>query len=258
MRPFHRPHPWSYAVSQFISRTSGLTHSRTYLYSRLIDGLIQDGVCSSLDCLYILAADTEANAKLNLKSSSFTIAETGAVTFTANQGYTQTNADASNYLSSTFNPSTAGGSYSQNSAHLGIWCNTDQQSAVSALGALDGTNSCVLTIRNSDNFVGRANSVAAGGLTVGSIPTAIGHSLISRTGAALLEAYKNGASIGNNTDASTALVNLAFGVGGRNSSGTFNAAGGQFSAASFGAGLTAAQAAALYNRIATYRTAIGL
>ncbi len=127
------------------------------------------------------------------------------------------------------------------------------------MGAQNGADRSSLVIRNgSDQFVAAANQALATNITIGSVVNASGHSIITRTGAGAIAAYKNGASIGTDTDASSAPINLAFGVCGRNNGGSFGAAGGQFSAATIGAGLNGTEATALYNRIATYRTAVGL
>lgn len=256
---FHRGPTVSLAAAQFLSRTSGLTSKRANLYTRLIDGLRQDGVWSVIDCLYVLATDSEANAKLNLKSSSFTITETGAVTFIPDVGYSCGDADTINYLNSNFNPFTANGHWVQNSAHSSVWCNTNATSASGTLAASDGTSNSFMTVRNgSDQFIGRVNCNPSNSVTVTSITNSIGHWLVSRTGANTLEAYKDAVLIGTDANSSVAVTNQPFGVGARNSLGGFAGGGQQISACTFGGGLSAAQVAALRNRLAIYRAAVGL
>ena len=45
----------------------------------LIDGLVADGVWANLDALYVLAQQNETDAKLNLVSASYPLAQVGAI-----------------------------------------------------------------------------------------------------------------------------------------------------------------------------------
>jgi hypothetical protein len=78
----------------FLARTSGLNAAHRNAYTALIDGLVTDGVWTSLDALYITATDTTTNANLNLVSSSFPLTQTGTITFTADQGYSNAQSGA--------------------------------------------------------------------------------------------------------------------------------------------------------------------
>lgn len=248
-------------VAQFLARAGALDATHVNAYTALIDGLVADGLWSLLDCLYIFATDTKANAKLNLKSSSFPVVENGTVSFTADQGFTLSLASTTNYLLPQFNPSTAGGNFAQNSAHQSIWSNTNAQATPASIGAgATGTFDSLMTIRTpGDQFVAKINNVRTGanGISVANT-NSVGHFLVSRTGATALESYKNAVSQGSNADPSVAPGNAYHAVGGRTFDGSVQASGHQYSAATFGGGLNGAQVTALYSRIAAYRSAAGL
>jgi hypothetical protein len=114
---------YSTEAQQFFDRITDPGATRKNAYAAMIDALVSGGVWSKLDCLWILAADIEANALVNLKSSSFSLVVTGTLTFSADSGFTS-NGTAGNVLDTNYNPSTAGGNYTQNSACYGLWVAT--------------------------------------------------------------------------------------------------------------------------------------
>jgi hypothetical protein len=126
------------ATTAFLARvtaaslTIDLTH--TNMYRNLINGLVSDGLISGatpkLDALYFFATNTvtgsnTALALMSLASSSFAATVSGIPTFTADQGYASTDNASNKALNSNFNPSTAGGHYTQNSAHISVWANNN-------------------------------------------------------------------------------------------------------------------------------------
>lgn len=247
-------------VTQFLARATGMNGTHVSAFTALIDGLVADAVWSSLDALWIVATDTEAHAKMNLKSSSYSILETGTMPWTADVGYSGTGSDGSNYLSSGFNPSTAGGNFVQNSGHLSAWVVSALDTNLGMMGARDTSAALesLVMAKTSGNSVFRANeSSAFSGISVANAATT-GHYIASRTGSAVIAGYKNGSQTVTGTTTSGSLINLTLGLGGRNSNGTILSEEGVFSAFSIGAGLDATKALALYTRIATYRTAVGL
>src|SRR5260370_1748066 len=81
------------ATTAFLARvvSNGTTLDATHInaYKALINGLVNDGVFSKFDGLWVLATQDFPTAKLNLVSSSFTLTNNGNdPTFGADRGCT--------------------------------------------------------------------------------------------------------------------------------------------------------------------------
>lgn len=229
----------------FIARTSGLDATHITAYCTMIDGLVSDGVWSLLDVLFIFATDTQANALLNLTSSTFSASVTGTVTFTANQGYSA--AQAASMVNTTFNPFTASSpNFVQDSATLHFWRISTSNFASAGMNQggqatknsmfprfTDGNLYCDVNA-SSDDATGIANPTnAAGGYTC------------SRTASTGYSYYKNGSSLGTRTNTSTAVATGTMQVlPGLNT--------GDSAMLAAGAGMNATQALAFYNRVHAY------
>lgn len=105
--------------------------------------LTSDGVWAKLDALWVLAADTSANAKKNLVNpGTFDLTEQNSPTFSAQQGYTSNG--TTSYLKTGFTPSTAGGNMTAHSGAIGHYSITNRTSGsnqhANMLAAADGTN----------------------------------------------------------------------------------------------------------------------
>ena len=99
------------------------TASRKTAYDTLITGLVNSGVWSRLDGLYLLAAVNSATAKTNLVSSSYGLTLVGTPSFAADAGYTGHNG-AGTYLESGFDPTVGSPNFTRDSATLFAWRNT--------------------------------------------------------------------------------------------------------------------------------------
>lgn len=239
--------------SNFIARTSGLSDAEKGRYDVLICGLVTDAVFSKLDALYILAAPDSTTAKLNLKSSSFGLTEVATVTFTANQGYASNG--ATGYLDTSFNASTAGGSYTRDSASMG-GCDTANNAAYSSLAVIGAdtpaTNSSLFLVQNSVVAFLAINSV---GRTFPAISTQQGNWIVTRTASNLSTLYRNGSSAGTDANASNPLINLNLYILATNDNGTaasFLNTNDKLSYAFIGGGLNGTEAANLTSRIHTF------
>jgi hypothetical protein len=236
------------------------------MYRNLINGLVSDsgGLWAKLDALYFLATDTAAHALLNLKSTSFNATAVGSPTFTADQGYAGTDASAVKYLDSGFNPATAGGAYTQNSAHVLVWSNTNAQSTSSGGGAIgvastSSTNVTEIYPRYPTNtFYARINDGAGSSGVANNDST--GLFVATRSGASAQNGYKNAVDQGITPVASGALPSTNIAIigfnmvtGGHNSGSAL-----QYSAASIGGSLTATNVTNLYALLGAARTAVGL
>lgn len=256
---FPRSPSRSYPVSQFLSRASqGLEIRYVNAYTRLIDGLVQDGIWNILDQLLIFATDTSANALLNLKSRSFVPTAVSSPTFTADQGYAGDG--AASYIDTNFTPSTAGGNFTQDSASIGVYGRTNRttDALTDAFGCqnVGATSNIEMIAVVGGNQLSPMLNDATGGANFAN-STARGMYVFSRTGSANFALHKNGASMGTMTATSVALPDRAIFVGGRNV-GYFNrGTTDQHSAWFIGGGLTATQMTKIASRINTYMTALG-
>lgn len=248
-------------ATAFLARTSGLDATHTNAYITLINGLVSDGIWSKLDVLRIYATQDSTTALLNLCSASFTGTVHGAPTFTADSGYTGVDLSTTVWIDSGFNPSTAGGQYTQNSAHLSAWIIDNTGATQPAFGYANAGSTSVAYAWSrftTDNLAySRINStgVAGDGQTPGGFT---GHFIGNRSGAAAHQQYRNGSSIGADIKASTALNNLKFYELGINNNGTADGAGNKYAMISIGSSLSAGEVTLFYNHLRTYMTTVGV
>lgn len=232
----------------FIARTSGAPN--TSAYAAAICGLVSDGVWAKLDVLYFMATDSSGNALLNLTSSSFALTATGGPTFTANTGYS--NAALTN-LTSTYNPSTAGGNWQLASASIFAWGNTTAADTHPIAGLNIATVGVTYIYPNNAGTILAAVDDAASSYSCTVSAGGDGKGLVvsSRTGATTMAGYKNGnvTPFCSVSTLASSILNgaLVFLKGDGNQFYT-----GQVSAGGAGGGLTATDTVNLYNRVHTY------
>jgi hypothetical protein len=211
-------------------------------------------IWAKLDALYLLAAHESAAALINWKNpGTFNMTAGGAPTFTADSGYTTDGVD--DYLSTNFNPATAGGSFAQNSACFGIWSGTSAGSNSSKAGWYDGTDGITINPHTTGNEMQvRINQGTVLQSAFGSVTDGVGLYVGNRSGASAVQAYRNGASITTATTASTALNSAAIRLGGITAS-SFAAL--TFRAAVIGGSLSSSEQSDLYNFILEYLRQVG-
>lgn len=232
----------------------------------LIDGLVSDGVWAKLDALYVLAQQNAADSLLNLIGTNYSLVQvgvlerpgprTGSVIFTSYQGYNGFSVHGS-YLDTGFNPSTATSpQFAQNSGSFGVW--------IYNIPVIDGGSGG--DIGNSTSAAGLSNIIAgyndgffycrvnASGAPGAATPGVRGLYTGDRSAAANLVPYVNGSARATVTSASVAPASVSFRVGDIGGAPTENT----LSAAFIGASLGAAGQLALYNRLRTYMTAVGV
>lgn len=244
------------AEALFARFTTPPTDTRKGLINDLIVSLKDAGVWQKLDALYILAAADAQAARRNWIADQYNPSAVNSPTFTADRGYV---GGGSGYLDTGFNASTAGGLYTQNSAHLSTWSRTNRGSTgISALGVRNSAGSVFAAIVPfvSSTTLYRINSAAASSVVAAS---SVGHFLGSRVSSGTIEAYKDGVSAGSISIASGALVNANVFICGENREGVGLVSGStdQIAQVSIGGDLTAANAEALYTATLTYLQAIG-
>lgn len=261
-------------AAAFLARVSGasltLDTTHTNMYTALINGLVADGIWSKLDVLYFFATNTVTGlnttlACLNLKSSSFNGTIAGPPTFTADQGFATTDNASNHEINSNFNPSTAGGNYTQNAAHVSVWANNAVTAVTGgvAIGcsAAGGAQTDIYPRYNDGKMYFRVNDTGAGSAGIINA-SSIGHYVSNRSaasGTTSSQGYKNAVDQGVVAVASNVLTNMAMGVLASGSSGSFGQASAcQLSCATIGGNLTPTDVTNLYNRLATARTTVGL
>lgn len=250
-------------ATTFIARTSGLSGTESSAYTTMICGMVTDATWAKMDLLYIFATNTKTTANLNLKSTSFTITETGPNTFTADQGYVSALA---NNLNTNWTPSVNGVNYTLNSAAVGVYDRTNRTSTdTSQQIGVEGTASASLVSLSVLNVfasgaqydVNEQNFPAWTGAT-----TAQGSWAANRTASNLVTLYRNGSSVNSNSSPVQNVPNSApLGILCPNTNaGAVNTgacSSDQIAAAWVGGGLTATDIQNIMARINTYMTAVG-
>lgn len=223
----------------------------------LIVALKTAGVWSKLDALYVMAAHDAQAAQRNWIADQYNLTAVSSPTFTADRGYTGNG--TSSYLGTGFVPTTAGGLYALNDAHVSVWSRTSTQTNTVEIGARDasGNNQVFLQVRAATNrTVSRINQDVAFGdaaATDGS-----GHFLLTRRGATESELYRNGVSSLDSASASDAMPGREILLGALNTAGVAGLfSPKQLAGASIGGGISDAEALAFHAALNTYLTAVG-
>jgi hypothetical protein len=237
-------------ATTYLARTTGGNEGGNAApITALICGLVADGVWAKLDALYVLAQQNQADARLNLISASYPLV--GTPPFTAYQGFYNF-VTAASFLDTGFNSTTAvGAHYTQNSASFSTW---DYSVTVSGTGPTIGSGA---TSHMFPEFAGGVFYARVNNGSAGSVTTTITHGLFvgDRPDASNIYPYQNGVSTGGPLAfASQTPDNANFTIGGYSGSGTND----MLSAVHIGASLGAAGQLALYNRLRTYLSAVGV
>jgi hypothetical protein len=218
----------------------------------LIDGLVADGVWAKLDALYVLAQQNQTDAVLNLVSASYPLVNTA--TFTAYRGFS---AFLGNGLNTGFNASSAPSPhFTQNNASLSVWAYNTVVATQVQMGTTANLGGTTISVNTGTQFVGYINVAAAGSAT--GLPSSLfGFFSVDRSTASRSDDYLNGVSFSNNAVGTQAPENANMIIGSR-SGGEGLQASTTLSAAHIGASLGASLQLALYNRLRTYMTAVGV
>lgn len=219
----------------------------------LVRALKAAGVWTKLECLYLVAAHDAQAARLNWISASFALTAVNAPGFTTDRGYA---GDAStSYLATGWTPS-ASAVFVQDSASMGLWINGGTDTGAIPVIPMGVDSSYLNPRRDTDVMRGAVNSAT---VDWGASTTILGYSAISRTGAAAMAGYRNGAQCGSVSSASsTARSSSPLFLGARSNAGTpANFTNHRIAMAFMGAGLAAGEIAALHAAVATYLTALG-
>ncbi len=199
--------------------------------------------------LHIYAANDATGRLINWASpGTFNCTEVGTPTYTSDVGVA---ASAGNYLTTGFNPTTAGTpKFAQNDAFMAVAVMNDTNDTAAAYCC--GNARAAINPRNSASLF-RIYGCAA---TQDSAGTNTGKGLysFSRTGSADFIPYKNGSALTTITRASTSLTNANFLVGTQDGSVMSNKT---ISLIAYGSALDATQQGVFFTAYAAYLTAIG-
>ncbi len=247
------------AVTAFAAMSVQPDSTRKTYYNNYIKALKNAGVWAKLDVISLYAAHDAQAALLNLKNpgtfDATLVDPTTDVTFTVDRGFTTNGTD--NYVDTNFNPSTAGGAFTQNAACFGIRCLSTGQFSVTPCGWFDGTDGVSLNPRNtSDDPQFRINQASASAQST-TLSTAAAFLLANRSASNATQLYRNGAAVTVNTNpnqTSTALNNNNLYIG-RLSAAGFAAI--QCASTYLGGSLDATENSALYTADLTYMQAVG-
>lgn len=171
--------------------------------------LIYEDIWGDLDVLQLYAGQNATDCVLNLKApGSFSATIHATSTFTGYEGIAGNG--STGYVDVGFNPSTAGGVYALNSAHIGIWCKSSGQGDTYEAGLVSGSGNAFLRTRTTgDKAQGRLNDATA--IEISSVASGSGHHGINRSGATARQYYIGGELAGEDMEASTSVpaVDLA-------------------------------------------------
>lgn len=237
-------------VAAVVANGGTVSVARETIVDALIVGLKADGLFTKLDRLWLYAAENQPSALTDLIATSLSTA-INSPTFTTDSGYVSSG--NTQVIDTGFNPATAGGQYTLNSAMVTVWANTNAGGSA-FIGSFDGADFIEIFDDGSEWF----SVVNTNNIDVTGSNRLAGLIQASRTGAGAITLYRNGASIGTGTLASTAIPSLVLYTLGRNSSGSISNATANGAMAAIGGGFSGADATNFYNRIRTYMTAVGV
>lgn len=254
------------AKALFARMTGPPDPARKALYDNLIRALKASvsvagnpatSIWAKLDALYLLAAHDAQAAQRNIRQDLYNLAPVSAPVFAADGGYTGDGVD--DWLATGFNASTAGGNFTQNSAHMAVWTGT----AVADVNRIDvGAISSYIVSRIDATTGACRGNAAASAVPVltdldggGPAPVGVGSLIWSRNAdAANVRTMSNGAAAASTAVASAALVNATMAVGavGSGVGVAANFSTRQIRAACFGGGLTDQQMLDLHTALAAF------
>ena len=241
-------------ATAYLARTTGGNEGGNAVnITALICGLVSDGVitgdmvatgCGKFDGFYVLAQQNEADALLNLCGTNYSMTH-GAAIFVAYQGFH----GFTTGLDTQFNPQMATTpNYALNSASFGAWVYAELNDGNAIIGQsvgqtdiLDNYGGAFYSRINRDG--GSTTAPAAAGLYVG-----------DRISSSSVSLYYNGVGLSTVSASALAVLSVDFTVG---AVGTYITTE-TLSEAHIGASLGPTLELALYNRLRTYMTAVGV
>lgn len=232
---------------------------RAALIDQTIRRLKSHGIWQKLDVLWVMAAHDSQAARLNWKgNSSFDLTAVNSPTFTADRGYAGNG--STSYLNTNWVPSSSAVRYVQNDAMVFQYLNAGDDTVSDArvpTGTFGATGDVYVLPRAPAGGT-RHRLNATGSQNVGSVSTGMGFTCGQRTSSTANEIFRNGASLGTASQASSGLPNVAPFICGANSGGSLIfPTNDRVAFCGYGASLTAPQQAAFYAIVYGHMRAVG-
>lgn len=224
--------------------TTQPTEIQKVAVNRLYYDLKQAGILAKLDGLWLGINTSRADARLNIINGSLPLTENGTINFNTQSGWTFF---GDSWLDTGFNPSTAGGHFSKDSASFGVMVAGAANSGV-FMGAYDGANG--LTMSRTDNILNARinNNELLTGQISPSGTTLFSASRLSNVTAAL---YSGSKVVAVSDSPSLSLINASVNIGrARAVSGWYTRA--NICAAFIASGLTESEMFALNDAVQRY------
>lgn len=230
--------------------TTPPTTDRKAIINYTIDMLKLSSAWSLIDVMHLTAAADSQALTINWKNpGTFNLVAVNAPTFTADRGFAGNG--TSSYYRTQFTPSVNGVNYTRDNASFWVWNNTNTQNAAGDIGNNTTSPLALLVARNTtDQTTIRMNDATA---LAGSTTNGQGWFGGQRTGSTARKVWKNNASIGSDTQASTGLPTTEMWLGASNS-GTFSTH--QIAADMWAASLSGKEAA-VFNAMQAYMRFVG-
>ena len=206
-------------AANYIARLNG-TYSQPELdaINAFFVALKDANIYAKFDFMYFFAMDTEADALLNLVSTSFTGVNNN-MTFTARQGMRGNGINS--FIGTGYNPSTAGGNWVLDRGSIATYIrdnSTSRQITIGARSLSPDTISFVQPNTGGGEFLGifnaRQSSIRA------SVSDIRGLQVTSRTSANLTTTYSRATALGTSSEAPDGLINNEVYVAGHNNAGS--------------------------------------
>lgn len=243
-------HAWANAVQSSGGFVTGDQRQRV---ARFMRSLKSGGV--SLDRAWLTAAENTGQALRDVCARSLATA-VAAPAFVPRQGFTGDG--LASYIDTGFNPLTAGGRYTQDSASYGVYIRNSRTVGAdyTVMGCASGPVSG-FSPHWSDDVTYHYVNEATGG-SPAAVPEVAGMWVLSRTGPSTAAIYHNGVLFNTIATSSTGLPPEPFYFCAINSGGAPDEFSADQIAFSFiGPGLSAGQAATLSRAVNTYMTSLG-
>ena len=230
---------WSAAV---VTAGGTVSAGRKTLVSDLIYGLKADYIWYKLDRMWMIAAENEPSAFVDLVTLELAVKTNGQ--FIVDLGFFSFQRGGA-YLTLNYNPATEGVNFTQNSAHMAVW-NLHNIGAGNDITMGAWGTSIAMYCHDYDNtFRATINSPSVYIDTP--IYDARGFSVANRSASNAQQVYRNGVNLASNSGVSGAVLNSATAM---------ILDYGYFTAASFGGSLNSTEQLAFYNRLLTYMQAV--
>lgn len=213
-------------------------------------GLIANSLTGKFNAIYPFVGGTSGKHSYNfINTLNFQLSFVGGWTHAATGALPN---GTNSHADTTLIPSTT---LTLNDAHLSAYSRTNTNVGVDVgVVSLIPTSRIALAARASGVFIGDLNQVTSSSVTNANSQ---GHFIVSRTGVANVDSYKNGSSILAATTASSTRPTLSVYLAARNNNGGVdNRTARELAFASIGSGLSSGEVSTLYTLIQAMQTSL--